>query len=188
MERRQFLKAVTASCLACESGMAMADDDTQGGQVYRTPTILWMRRGGDELRFDYSTSEGFQQASWLLRDVQANQSGQPDWRLLQTLSWMQTWLAMYGHHVRFEALSGLRTHATNRRIEGAAQNSFHLPDARGVFRAVDFRTRTVPSDYLGKLAAMLQQGGVGFYQRDFTHIDTGAVIGRNGGQRIWHSR
>lgn len=156
-----------------------------GGETYRTPTILWLSRGSEELQFDYSTEIGYRSASYLLRDVQARKQGYPDWRLLQTLSWMQTWLAMYGHHVRFDALSGLRTRETNNRTENAARNSYHLPDERGVFRAIDFRANSIPSAYLGKLAALLQQGGVGFYQRDFIHIDTGSLIGKSGSQRIW---
>ena len=183
MNRRDFLKAVSLSC-ASMAGFANAQQ--QEGVVYKTPTILWLKRGTDELQFDYSTDQGFSSAAWLLRDIQENQQGYPDWRLLQTLSWMQTWLAMYGHHVCFDTLSGLRTPATNNRTENAAQNSCHLPDARGVFRAIDFRTKTIPSDYLGQLAAKLQQGGVGFYTRNFIHLDTGSLVGKNGGQRIWH--
>ena len=185
MNRRDFLKAVSLSCAAM-ANQAKAQEQGNSGTVYRTPTILWLKRGADALQFDYSTEQGYRSASWLLRDIQAGQQGYPDWRLLQTLSWMQTWLAMYGHHVEFDTLSGLRTAATNNRTEGAAQNSCHLPDSRGVFRAIDFRTKTIPADYLGKLAALLQQGGVGFYQRNFVHIDTGSLIGKNGGQRIWH--
>lgn len=185
MNRRDFLKAVTLSCAPIS--VALADGRQASGPVYRTPTILWLRRGGEEQQFDYSTQEGYRTAAYLLRDVQARLQGHPDWRMLQTLSWMQTWLAMHGHHVRFDALSGMRTPATNNRTENAAQNSYHLPDGRGIFRAIDFRTSSIPSDYLGRLAAMLQQGGVGFYQREFLHIDTGSLIGKNGGQRIWHS-
>ncbi|MEB0032978.1 DUF882 domain-containing protein [Undibacterium sp. RTI2.1] len=165
---------------------ALAEDNNDG-QVYRTPTLLWLKRGADELQFDYSTELGYRKASFLLRDVTANRQGYPDWRLLQTLSWMQTFLAMYGHHVRFDALSGLRTPYTNSHTENAAQNSFHLPDHRGIFRAIDFRTTSIPSTYLGQLAAKLQQGGVGFYQRNFLHVDTGNLIGKSGNQRIWHS-
>ncbi|MFZ6774416.1 YcbK family protein [Undibacterium sp. SXout7W] len=183
MNRRDFCKAVSLSCLPLSS--ALAGNELAAGQVYRTPTLLWLKRGGEELQFDYATDIGYRSACYLLRDVQASQQGHPDWRMLQTLSWMQTWLALYGHHVRFDALSGLRTPATNNRTENAAQNSFHLPDAKGVFRAIDFRANSIPSSYLGKLATLLQQGGVGFYQRDFIHIDTGNLIGKNGSQRIW---
>lgn len=98
------------------------------------------------------------------------------------------WLLMYRHHVRFDALSGLQTHTSNHRIEGAPRNPVICRTRRGLFREMDFRTITVPRDYLSKLAAMLQQGSVGFHQRDFTQIDPGMLIGRNCSQRIWRSR
>lgn len=153
--------------------------------AYRIPTLLWISRGAESAQVDYNTELGYRQTAYLLRDVQAGKMAHPDIRLLQTASWMQTWLAMNGHHVCFNILSGLRTPQTNSRTENAAQNSLHLPDHRGVFKALDLRTKTIPSAYLGKLAAHLKQGGVGFYARDFIHMDTGAVIGKSGLQRIW---
>ncbi|MBI1834661.1 MAG: DUF882 domain-containing protein [Burkholderiales bacterium] len=152
------------------------------------PTVLWLQRGSDQVKFDYNTEQGYRIAAYLLRDIQAGKMAKPDWRMLQTLSWMQTWLALHGHHVVFEVLSGLRTPATNSRTENAAQNSMHLPDQQGIFRAVDFKTKSIPSSYLGQVAARLKQGGVGFYTRDFLHLDTGNLIGKSGQQRIWFSR
>lgn len=167
---------------------AFGQNGLQAGKTYRTPSVLWLRRANEEMQFDYSTDKGFRAASYFLRDIQAGVRGTPDYRLLQTLSWMQTWLAINGHHVVFDVLSGLRTESTNAKTENAAQNSMHLPDENGVFRAIDFRTKDIPASYLGKLATMLKQGGVGFYTRNFLHLDTGALIGKSGSQRIWHSR
>lgn len=185
MNRRDFLVATTLSCCGIANGFAQ--NSLQPGKTYRTPTVLWLRRGNEQLQFDYSTAEGFRAASYLLRDIQAGVRGDPDFRLLQTLSWMQTWLALHGHHLVFDVLSGLRTPETNAKTENAAQNSMHLPDQNGVFRAIDFRTQDIPASYLGKLATLLRQGGVGFYTRNFVHLDTGALIGKSGSQRIWHS-
>lgn len=151
-------------------------------------TLLWVRRGKDEFQLDYTGEKGSRMVAWLLRDISANRQGIPDIRLLHTMSWIQTWLALHGHHVCYELLSGLRMPSTNNSIEGAARGSFHLPDKHGVFRAVDLRARPIPSAYIGKLAYLLKQGGVGFYSRDFTHIDTGTLIGKQGTQRIWYHR
>lgn len=182
LSRREFLAAMATSCLAMDKALASTPSSNA---VYRIPTILWISRGAESAQVDYNTALGYRQTAYLLRDVQAAKMGHPDLRLLQTASWMQTWLAMNGHHVCFNILSGLRTPQTNSRTENAAQNSLHLPDQRGVFKALDLRTKTIPSVYLGKLAAHLKQGGVGFYARDFIHMDTGAVVGKSGLQRIW---
>ncbi|MBC3871473.1 YcbK family protein [Undibacterium oligocarboniphilum] len=178
MQRREFLKAMLIGCSSL-GRPAVAQENR------REPSVIWMSRGNEQYQFDIATQAGYLTAAYLLRDIRANRQGYPDIRLLKTVAWMQAWLALYGHHVRIDALSGLRTRETNQHTEKAAQNSCHLPDGQGVFRAIDFRTQTIPSDYLGKLAGLLKQGGVGIYQRNFIHIDTGAVIGHNGLPRIW---
>lgn len=94
---------------------------------------------------------------------------------------MQAWLAAYGHHVLFNVHSGLRTKSTNDYFEGAL-SSYHLPDERMVFRAGDLDCPSIPSEYIGRLAFLSQQGGVGFYVRNFTHTD---VRGR---VTYWRSR
>jgi uncharacterized protein YcbK (DUF882 family) len=46
-----------------------------------------------------------------------------------------------------------------------------------VFRAGDLSTPSIPSEYMGRLAYLSQQGGVGFYTRDFIHTDVrGRVV------------
>jgi len=171
--RRDFCKAfATAAALA--PGVALAIANAQSASA--VPTLLWVRRGGDEATIDYSTDEGFRAIAWMMRDVRAGVIGIPDWRLLQQWSWMQAWLAAYGHHVKFDIHSGLRTKTTNDYNEGVL-NSYHLPDAGMVFRAGDFSAPTIPSEYMGRLAYLSQQGGVGFYTRDFTHTDVrGRVV------------
>jgi len=145
---------------------------TTEGQV--VPTTLWVGRHGRQSMIDYSTTEGLNAISWYLRDTHANQIGVPHTRLLQLMSWMQAWLAAYGYHVRFDIHSGLRTRATNNNTENASRTSYHLPDGQNVFRAVDFSTHSIPSNYLGQLGKYANQGGVGFYPNaQFTHVDTG---------------
>lgn len=191
MLRRDFLKATAfaATSVASTTPGILLAQDLQATNAH-VPTILWARRGGDEVRVDFATREGFNALAWLLRDVRENVAGAPDWKLLQLMAWMQAWLAAYGHHVRLDLHSGLRMPKTNKRIEGAAQASYHLPDAQMRFRAVDFSTRSVPSDYMGQLARYASQGGVGFYpSSNFTHIDTGPRISRTTGRvRSWVGR
>lgn len=172
MLKRDFLKAISIAAAAAP----LLTPQEVFGQTPVLPTILWMRRGGEEVKLDYSTAAGYKHLCWLLRDINKNVTGYPDWRLLQLLSWMQAWLAGYDRHIRYDALSGMRLKSTNMAIEGAALNSKHIPDKDMVFRAIDTRNNVVSSEYLGRLAWMAQQGGVGFYVRDFSHFDTGPRI------------
>ena len=176
--RRAFCKSFAA---AAALAPLMAPGRALGAANGAPPTLLWVRRGTDEALIDYSTDEGFNAIAWMLRDVRAGIVGVPDWRLLQQWSWMQAWLAAYGRHVRFDIHSGLRTKETNAYSEGAL-NSYHLPDSRWVFRAGDFSTPSIPSEYMGRLAYLSQQGGVGFYARDFIHTDV------RGHALAWRSR
>lgn len=186
MLRRDFLKAM--SLATSTAALYVPAGAIASAQPPRT--ALWVRRGADEMRLDFATEEGYRRISWLLRDVRANKVGIPDWRLLELLGWLQAWLAAYGHHVRFDITSGLRMPSTNKSTEGSAQASYHLPDAQMCFRAIDFTTRTVPSNYMGQLALYAAQGGVGFYPNsNFTHIDTGPqVSSKSGLRRAWVTR
>ena len=176
--RREFCKAFA---LAASIAPLVSPTRANAADASAVPTLLWVRRGSDEATIDYSTDEGFRAIAWMMRDVRAGVVGIPDWRLLQQWSWMQAWLAAYGHHARFDIHSGLRTKATNDYYEGKLA-SYHLPDDRMVFRAGDFSTPSVPSEYIGRLAYLSQQGGVGFYTRNFTHTDVrGRVV-------AWRSR
>jgi uncharacterized protein YcbK (DUF882 family) len=179
MLRRDYLKAMLKGTALVSSGMSgslfakgVKPTVTAAGQV--VPTTLWVGRHGQQSLIDYSTTDGWNAISWYLRDTHANQAGIPHEKLLQLLSWMQAWLAAYGYHVRFDIHSGLRTKATNNRTENASRTSYHLPDWQNVFRAVDFSTSSIPANYIGRLGAYANQGGVGFYPNaQFTHLDTG---------------
>jgi uncharacterized protein YcbK (DUF882 family) len=179
MLRRDYLKAMSSAAVIVSSGacrhlFAQELDETNVASSTPVPTTLWVGRSGEESFIDYSTAEGWNAISWFLRDVRANQIGVPHGELLQLLSWMQAWLAAYGSHVRFDIHSGLRTRETNNRTENAARNSLHLPDKKNIFRAVDFSTASIPSNYIGQLGRYANQGGVGFYpSAHFTHVDVG---------------
>lgn len=188
MLRRDFLKvtslAIAASPLITPSDLWAQSPNAKNQHV---PTVLWAKRKGQELHVDFSTATGYNAIAWLLRDVHENRVGRPDWRLLQLMAWMQAWLGAYGYHACFDLHSGLRMPKTNKRIEGAAQASYHLPDETMGFRASDFSTKSIPSSYMGRLAQYAAQGGVGFYPNDnFTHIDTGPLISQKTGRiRSW---
>ncbi|WP_159996854.1 DUF882 domain-containing protein [Roseomonas sp. 18066] len=67
-------------------------------------------------------------------------------------------------------LSGYRTEATNREVNGAA-NSQHLRAA-----ALDLQIATSQFDSFGDAALKLGRGGVGFYRaHGFIHLDSGVV-------------
>jgi len=96
--------------------------------------------------------------------------------LLRALAQMQVWWAQYGHHIRLDVTSGLRTPQTNRNTEGAARASFHLPRDGMVFHAVDFRPGSVDLALAAQWARAAGVGGLGLYvSRDFLHADMGNV-------------
>ncbi|TDF55929.1 D-Ala-D-Ala carboxypeptidase family metallohydrolase [Cupriavidus sp. L7L] len=178
MLRRDFLRAtVAAAAIAPCVGVREAL-----GQEAPMPSVLWLRRGKDQARIDFATQEGYNAAAYLLRDAQANFVGRPHPALLRLLAWEQAWLAAYGYTIPFLIHSGCRLASTNSR-EGGALNSRHLPNDMGVFRAVDFSTREISAEYLGRLAYVASQGGVGFYsQRGFVHNDVDSRI------RTWRGK
>lgn len=186
MNRRDFLKSMMcASALVAVPSLARSDEMSLSDwldRAFTRPNPLWLRRGNDILAFDCSTEQGYRAACWLLRDVQAGVTGFASPRLLQGLSWMQSWLAVQGYHAPIVAHSGLRTRSTNNKTEGAALGSRHLPDQYHQFHATDWHIDGIGSEYLGRLAAMTRTGGVGFYNaRNFVHTDDGPI-------RYWRSR
>lgn len=175
--RRDFLKLVVGACAAASAGEAATKPAASGdgGMVYGSfPLPLWLERNGEAYAFDAATPAGYECARHLLRDVTASRVGYPTMSLLHQLSWMNAWLALHWKHVALRAHSGLRMPSTHATIEGAAQNSLHLPDARLAFRACDLHSDGVPPAYMGDLAAYPKAGGVGVY-KTHTHVDDGRV-------------
>lgn len=172
LSRRGFLRLTLTSLAAAASPLAL------GSQYFGS---IWLKRDDSELRLNYLDRSGnldsqhYKAACWILRDVQANQIGYVSLRLLETVAWMQAYLAQQSIHAPFHVHSGLRTPATNKKSEGA-KASMHLPDERNFFRAMDISMPGVDSKFLAALAAYAQQGGLGFYPgRDFIHVDTGPI-------------
>jgi len=90
---------------------------------------------------------------------------------------MQAFFAAYQVHRPFVVHSGFRTTYTNETC-GGAKASLHMQDSSGYFHAMDIHMDDIPVDYLGRLAALAHQGGVGFYADrpgGFVHIDDGRV-------------
>ena len=169
--RRDFLKLAAASVLAaplpCLSGQGL-------------PRALWLQRDKEWGLIDIESGEGYRQACWLLRDTQAGRTASASMRLLQTAAWMQAFFAAYQVHRPFVVHSGFRTKFTNETC-GGAKASLHMQDESGLFHAMDIHMDGIPVTYLGNLAALARQGGVGFYTdrpKGFVHIDDGRV-------RVW---
>lgn len=138
--------------------------------------LVYLRRGDDQGWVHLDTAAGYQSFRYALRDVKTGKIGYPPRVLGNILSWMQSYLRLCGHEAPIVVTSGLRSPATNYKTEGAARDSLHLPDAAGVFKAVDIKIPGIPGEYVGRLAAFARQGGVGFYgDGGHTHIDTGSV-------------
>ncbi len=116
--------------------------------------------------------KGYAEACHMLRDVQAGVTMKIDLRLLNILRGTTGWLhAAYGINDPYEVHSGARTAGTNNRTEGAVKDSLHK---KGM--AIDGKMRGLPVDYLGRLIAAYQAGGVGFYiASEFIHQDVGRV-------------
>lgn len=117
--------------------------------------------------------DGYYAICRLLRDAKAGQAATIDIRLLNLMRGMTGWLeSTYGIREPYQVNSGFRTSTTNAATEGAARNSYHT---KGM--AVDGLIPGVPVEYLGRLFAAFQVGGVGFYinRQKFIHADVGRV-------------
>lgn len=166
--RRDFLRSVTAGVGAVLSGSVVAS---------AAPTAIWGRRAGETFRVDIGTRSGYEAMRYLLRDVRAGVIGFPHVDLCRRLAWIQTWVMVrLDQHVPIDFTSGLRMPSTNASIEGAAQNSSHLPNEELVFWGADWRMKGVDSALLSELSVGLARhtgsGGTGLYVgRDFIHSD-----------------
>jgi uncharacterized protein YcbK (DUF882 family) len=171
MNRRDFFKhvALGVAALTATPGLALAAPEVR---------TLWLmrRETGEHATLDLASADDYRRACWLLRDVYAG--GQQAWAsmgLLRTAAWMQAFLAAYQVHRPFHVHSGYRTQYTNGICRGA-RASLHMRDGAGYFHAMDIHVNGVSPEYLGRLAALAHQGGVGFYRRKgFVHIDDGRV-------------
>jgi uncharacterized protein YcbK (DUF882 family) len=171
VNRRDFIKALAAGCTALAGGEAVA----AAGRS--SPRTLWLRREREWALLDIGAERDYRTACWLLRDVRAARSAWASPRLLQTAAWMQAFLAMYQVHRPFIVHSGYRTKFTNEAV-GGAKASLHMQDPSGYFHAMDIHMEGIAAEYLGRLAALAHQGGVGFYtdrRHGFVHIDDGRV-------------
>jgi uncharacterized protein YcbK (DUF882 family) len=150
---------------------------------------LWLKREstGESGYIAYFNKDGYitenyAKICYLLRDVTGQKAGLDKTtvlmnpRLLELLYSMQNFLFTYGYQKPLIIKSGYRTKNTNSNIEGAAKNSMHLYG-----KAADLVVEGINPIYLGKLAALYQKGGVGFYpNKNFVHVDVGTV-------RYWKS-
>lgn len=190
MNRRDFLKAGMTSALsmvalpALSMGLKLPThyaNEAQSNNFWDRDRTLRLYRPSTGERGNYCywrngkiDQDGYQKICHLMRDVQANKSKSMDINLLNMLRGLTGWLELsYGITTPFEVTSGYRSPETNEKLEGAAKNSMHLQG-----KAIDGRMKGIPPEYLGRLFASFQTGGVGFYinrERGFVHVDTGRV-------------
>lgn len=191
--RRNCLKSILAGIagmgmssytnpLLAKTGLLLPQyyaDDSSSAEFWAKPRVLNLYRpaSGEHREVCYwrdgaVDQKGYFEACHMLRDVQAGVTLAIDLRLLNILRGTTGWLeTAYGIQEPYEIHSGARTDQTNNATEGAAKNSLHK---RGM--ASDGKIRGLPVDYLGRLMAAYQAGGVGFYvARQFIHQDVGRV-------------
>lgn len=183
LPRRAFLTGGGASAaLLFAPAVARA---TPTGSV--GPDRLWIIRAGtgESINIPYAHRdprkhrEAWARYSYFWRDWKDHDSAVwMDPRLLVYLSAMQVRISgLRGEETMLILNSGYRTPERNRKIEGAAPNSFHCKGC-----AADFYSPKVTNRAMRVLATRVSGiGGVGGYS-DFTHIDTGPS-GRRWG--IW---
>jgi uncharacterized protein YcbK (DUF882 family) len=170
--RRGFFRAafgVTAG-LACTAptAHALAAGGARRINVYRVQTgetfsgIYW--RDG---RYD---RQALNRLNWLMRDLNLVEATPMDPRLFDV---MYSVASQLDSREFFEVISGYRTEESNdelRRVNSkAARSSLHISGM-----AADVRLTDRDSLGLARMAADLQQGGVGLYRRDgYVHLDCG---------------
>lgn len=173
MQRREFLVKAGAGLLAVGTpGLGLCQS------FWDYPRTLWLKRPatGEENKIVYWSNgeyvvDGYRQACHLLRDVRADLTVSMDPVLLDILRGIQGWFEMYGIHRPIILNSGYRSPKTNSTTEGAARTSQHVAG-----KAADIWMQDIPADYLARLAAYLQGGGVGFYpSKGFIHVDSGKL-------------
>jgi len=102
------------------------------------------------------------------KDWRQGAKGNMDPRLLEILAGINR---SVGQNGEFLIISGYRTLATNKALNGTATNSMHTQG-----RALDLRRSDLTARELRDAALSLQMGGVGYYPQPrnrFVHVDTG---------------
>ncbi|WNV05925.1 D-Ala-D-Ala carboxypeptidase family metallohydrolase [Candidatus Methylospira mobilis] len=173
MLRRDVIKTLLSSAVI----LPLLNESAYGQDRKSMPiadfSLLWIKRGKDEFRANLNDVEHYRQVCWLLRDTRANVNRLASPWLLHSVAMLQALVAKEIGWKPIEVVSGLRMPETNRAV-GGCRNSFHLPDARGMFYAMDVRMQGVSSTTVGRIWQNLGQGGTGFYEgKNFVHLDVG---------------
>jgi uncharacterized protein YcbK (DUF882 family) len=175
MNRRHFLKlglAAAGTMLVPWPALAKIPAPTERTlSLYNTHTGEHLHQAVYWYKGAYQR-ETLQQINYLLRDHRTNEVKIIDPNLLDILHTMRNKMPV---DAPFEIISGYRSPATNRALQGrsngVAKQSLHM-----VGQAMDIRLPGVPLAKLRKTAASIKKGGVGYYpQSNFVHVDTGRV-------------
>lgn len=177
-------RAVLAAGLA---GAALTGGAARRARADGAPRVLRLYNPHTDERFDDAYHDGagylerpLYRLNWLLRDVRRDAAIRIDPATLD-LVWRlhEKYRVARGHVPWINVHSAYRTPETNAalRIEGAAQNSFHM---RG--QAIDVSVQGYGIHILANFAQAVQTGGLGIYWRSrFVHLDTGP-------RRFWYVR
>jgi uncharacterized protein YcbK (DUF882 family) len=176
--RRDLLKNASVLLAAASlPSLAVGLPENSGGDgLWERDRFIWLRRRetGEEIKINFYTDNkynenAYQQFCDLMRDIRAGIEYQMDPNLMNALYAVQSNLFGMGIIKPMLVTSGYRSPQTNASIEGAAKGSLHMKG-----KAVDFVLESTDPIFVGKIAYLFKQGGVGFYPgRSFTHIDTG---------------
>lgn len=176
LSRREFsryLVGITAgvSLARTLSAQELGNDEMAPRDDY---SMIDIQRGKQRALVDFATTAGYAEAAWLMRDASANYIGKPHPQMLRLMAWLQAVVAAHGSHETFIITSGARLRATNARIEGAADNSRHIPSKTGIFSATDLQPTRFPIRTIADVLAKAKYGGIGEYQHHL-HVDYGRV-------------
>jgi len=191
--RRNFLKSILVGIagmglasyqnpLLAKTGLILPQyyaDANTAAEFWAKPRVLNLYRPATEehrvlcyWRDGALDQQGYLEACHMLRDVRGGITATIDVRMLNILRGMTGYLeTAYGITDPYEVHSGFRGEKTNAATEGAARDSLHM---KGM--ATDGKIKGIPVEYLGRLIAAYQAGGVGFYvNSNFIHSDVGRV-------------
>lgn len=175
LSRREFLRALSFSTVVLSHKTTHAQMYGDSARIPASiPHVIDLQRGRERLLIDILTPEGMRAAAHLLRDVKAGYTALPHTNMLTLLAWFQAVVALHGHHETLIITSGARRRDTNALIEGAADNSRHIPNKDGIFSAADLQPTRLSINSVADVFAHAKFGGIGEY-KSHLHIDYGRI-------------
>jgi uncharacterized protein YcbK (DUF882 family) len=175
LARRDFLRRSTGLAVAGVAGLA-GSRRALAGDAGKRMLSLAHTHTGEHVSVIYAVGERYvadalATLNRFLRDHYSGTVGVIDPRLLDLLHRIKSELRA---NEPFQVISGYRSPATNEMLRvkggGVASRSLHMDG-----KAIDIRLPGVPLAEMRDAALSLRAGGVGYYPRQFVHVDTGRV-------------